>query len=396
MILATMISTTLLTGCSIPNINIPFLSKEEEVEESTEEESTEEEDAGFSLMTTADVLGYNSSSLLTQLTSYPQLTITYYSAWHEPLAVESYVVDSTDRTAAKYWYNQSGIGMTYYDNYSNKAWQNDGMTSWQQVQNQRLESLEVYLNADKFTETQYDYDDMYAYVYGNLDVYTDSTVLMSSLYKMYPNMTDISIVATYDRETKALFHMELTVASGGTNYLVGVTPNTETKLVTIPDRVINGIAETEEEVSKLDRIPMDTWLWSALYLTESNEGIDREYIINSYGFIASDIEREYGEVDIDTFIEKMVDMGNTMSVQEFLNSYDEKAGEYDDTNEKAAYEYLYEKLNEMDDDIEDSALDKLIAKPEEEESESEDGEGGDGEESENSEETAEESEPETT
>lgn len=364
-----------VTGCSV-NLPIPGLNKDEEV---VEEQPTEEP-IELTILSTDEVLGYSSASLLTQITTYPQIVITYYNEWMVPTTVESYTVDSVSRTGVKYWYDQENIGTTYYDNYTNKAWTNEGMVEWNEVTGQRLDNLTAYINADKFHEEEYTYDDDWVYVKGSIDVYTDKSTVMQSIYKHFPDMTALYIDAVYDRETKELFRMEITVTASDIEYKVGVTPSMEVLTVKIPQKIIDGETEVKEQDNEINTIPMDTWLWSALYILDNNEGINREYVIESYDLIASEVEKKYEGIDVESFIQTIIDTGNTYSVAEFLEAYNAKLDEEDtehtfaSIDEQAAYEYIHEKLIDIDETIEDKAVKTLIAKPDEEENP--DGESG--------------------
>lgn len=375
--------TISMTGCAV---NLPFGNKEPETPQLTEEQQaligtyTEDgalivgfDEYGWMITEAPDIsvattqsLGVTSKDLLAQKTSYSQMVVTTYDASGKTVGCVYYVVDSSNKSAVKYLYDYNQIGMTYYDNAANKGYTNPNLEEWRESKNEKLDAIIPFINTDKFTETSFSADGLYIYVEGELDrTAIDNTVLMQEVYRQFPRVKEIQLFAMYDKETHDLFRMELSINEDDIHYKMSAVPSNESQFVGIPEYAKH--EKTQEEVIRegFTNMPMDAWLWSALYMTDNSELATRDYIINEYGFIASSLEKEYKDIDLEAFLQMMCDVDNDMTVGEFITEYTSKEGTFDTIEQKATYTIMFNRLQELENTMEPEAFGKLITKPEE-------------------------------
>ena len=378
-----MLTTLSLSACSV---NLPFLNKESD--DSAAEGSTLSaeqqaligtytetgelivgfDESGFMITEAPDPmanLGYTSRDLLSRKDSYTHMVITTYDTFERPIYVINYKMDSFNKTAVKYYYYMNNeISMTYYDNKANKVYVNQGMTGWEQATNDRLDSLIFYINPDKFSETEFTADDMFVYVKGAVDLTAiDNTPMLSNIYKQFPNVTSMNLTAIYYKDTQALYRAEMDIVTTDSNYKVSCIVDSEQYNITIPAYAT--AEKTQEEIIKegIEKLPLQAYMWSALYVTDDESTVTRDFIISEYQMNAAQLEKAYKGIVIETFLDAMLETDD-MTVDEFLTDYATREGKYDSIEQQAVYTYFYDRLNDIDSTIEDDMLAKIVVKPE--------------------------------
>lgn len=314
-------------------------------------------------------LGITAQDLLSGTTAYDTVTIVTRNNAGDVLNVSSYEMDYNSRTGKRNWYtkNQS-VGITYYDTKSNKAYSNIGMVGWEEQNNERIDNLMMIFNPVYFTLEEFNSDDVFIYVKGTLarEALGDNSIFMKEVYKQIPTATELSLFNIYNVEDKQLFRSEITVTCPQGIYTVSAAPSNSGEYITIPDYVLNPVVDTEKEIKEgIANIPMQAYLYSALYMTDKPENITRDWLINEYQFKAAELENKYTDIDVEAFLEKMQSIDDEMSVEEFLTSYSEKAGTYETPEETAVYTIIYDRLKELDSSIDEEKIAAMVLKPEE-------------------------------
>ena len=390
-IVAILFSVVVSTGCSMPNI--PFLSKGSET-------STEENESGItpeqealigtytedgSLITgfdedgwmitespdqsvvTQNELGLTPTELLSQQSQATKIVVTTYTSERKPIRLTEYNFDSKSNIGLKYSWTENSIGMTYYDKSKGKAYVNEGMSGWTENINERMQDLIVYINPAKFVEESFTSDDAFIYITGKEDKSAiDRTILMNEIYEQFPNVQELSVTALFNREDNSLYRAEVNVTDiDGLQYIVAAVPTLVQQDISIPENVYH--ERTAEEVVKesIVNIPARAYLYSALYQIEDSSIINRDFITEAYNLIRSKLEKSYNGLDLDTFIGIIQEVGNNMTVEEFLTDYAAKAASYDSIDQNAAYDYIYDRLKDVDSSLNQEDFDKMIVKPEE-------------------------------
>lgn len=389
-------SVMMLTGCGNIKEKIPFLNGEEE---STESIITPEQEATIGSYTedgTAIIVGYDENgwaitepvnqSVLTQNTLgvsheeflnnpayYDSVTIVTRDSYGSVLSTVHYQVDYDTKTARKDWFNKGkNVGTTYYDNYSNKAYTNLGMTEWSNVNGERLDSIIMLVEPKYFTLTDYTSDNLYVYIKGELDINAigSNTVLMNEVYKQISTLTGMELFNIYDINTKELVRSEITVTCPQGTYVVSAVPENTSYYIQIPDYAKGIGVEADVPTAVVDGIvntPLRAYLYSALYSTDDPSTITREWIITEYEFRAAELEAEYEIEDVELFLERMLSIDDEFAVDEFMNSYAEKNGTYESNVEKAVYEIIRKRLVERDANLSQDIFDAMVLKPDQEE-----------------------------
>lgn len=392
-ILLTILSASMLNGCAQIDAIKDKITKNDESQEVTttpEQEAlvgtyteegalitgfdengwmiTEEIDTNY---VTATNLGIEAEDLLSNTTLYNGVTIVTRNNIGEVLNVSDYHIDYDSRIGKRNWYTRNqNIGTTYYDIAKNKAYSNIGMVGWEEQNNERLENIMMIFNSSYFTLDEFYSDDMYIYVKGSLarEAAGDNSILMSEIYKQINTLTGMTLFNIYDINTKELVRSQIDVECPQGIFTVSAVPNQDEGYITIPDYVINPVVDNTTVVKEgIVNIPMQAYLYSALYMTDKPEIINREWLIEEYQFKASELENSYTDIDVEKFLEELQVIDDSMSVEEFLTSYAEKSGIYETPEENAIYSIIYDRLKELDTSIDEETIAIMALKPIEEE-----------------------------
>lgn len=394
----------LLTGCTVDTSKIPIIgSKISKEEESSEPQYPIEYDADGNVIPVEvtdpetgetymidPVLGFRIDTsiegevpnedgmfisntdvtytdLLSQRTSYPQLTITLYGINGTPRIVDQYVYDDFNNTAVRYEYDAyNSVSMTYFDNKTNKAYTNLGMRGWQELTNERLESLQVLINPDGFQQEELYQSGDFIYLKGVLPLQSIGSgrdIISRMIVNNFKSLSDISIDGLYSASDNTLFRLEMHITTGDGEYLMSVVPNKNKQSVRVPENVLNKQERTEnpEINTDMERIPAYAYIKQVIY--GNAEEITREVVLNTYGFKRTDIVAKYGEnLDINAYLERLANiLADDMSIVDFVKNISD--GVYVDDVDQAAAGTIHDFMLKRDREMSDEEIAAIGVKP---------------------------------
>lgn len=302
----------------------------------------------------ASQIGITYSDLLSQRVSYPQLTVTLYGANGNPRIVDQYVYDDFNNTAVRYEYDSyNSVSMTYFDNKTNKAYTNLGMRGWQEISNERLESLQVLINPDGFEQSEFYQSGDYIYLKGMLpmqNVGTGRDIISRLIINNFKSLSDINLEGIYRASDNSLLRLELHIINNDGEYLLSAVPSMNRQSVIVPENVLYRESTIIQEVStEMKRIPAYAYVKPIVYGNATE--VDREVVLRTYNFKRTDIVDKYGDsLDINAYLERLgTILEDDMSVIDFVENIN--SGIYTDDVDKAAsgtiYEYLLNRDSEM-------------------------------------------------
>lgn len=400
-LLFTIVACLFLTGCAIDTSKIPFIGSKSSDDSNSEYPIEYDEEGnvipvevtdpetgetylidpvlGFRIDTSIDEelpngdgmftesVDVSVSDLLGQRTSYPQLTITLYGLDGNPRIVDQYLYDDFNNTAVRYEYNSyNSLSMTYFDNKTNKAYTNLGMRGWQELSNERLESLQVMLNADGFEEEELYKSGDFLYLKGVMPLRSlgnGRDIISRMIINNFKSLSDIKLEGMYSASDNSLLRLEMRITNEAGEYLLAVVPNDTRQTVVVPDNVLHKEQVIDKEVvTDMERIPAFAYIKKVIY--GDAEDITREVILSTYGFKRTDIIAKYGDnLDINSYLERLGTMiEDDMSILDFVKNVND--GVYSGDVDKAVSDTIYDKMLKLDQEMSDEDIAALELKPE--------------------------------
>lgn len=305
--------------------------------------------------------------LLSQTTSYPQLTVTLYGLNGNPRIVDQYVYDDFNNTAVRYEYDAYNmLSITYFDNKTNKAYTNLGMRGWQELSNERLEGLQILLNPAGFEQKELYKSGEFIYLKGVMPVSSIGNgrdIISRMIINNFSSLSNIDIEGMYNADGNTLFRIEMTITNDDGEYLLAVVPTMAKQSVVVPQNVLYKEQPKEQEVStEMERIPAFAYIKPIVY--GNVDEVTRDIVLATYNFKRSDIVAKYGaNLDVNVYIERLgTILDDNMSIIDFVKNIED--GVYTSIEDQSASDTIYEYLLKRDKEITDEEITALEVKPE--------------------------------